>query len=301
MHHRGRHRRRGVLQLGERRAVGRGHLLGQRGLEDRHGLAELHRPALELAEHLEELLGGPGLHLGGHQLGRLAADPLADAEGGAPGEAEREARRASPCGVTALRGSLAHRAIVSCRAGAAHTADGPASAAAPPAATAGTTSSDTPGGTSLAVQRGVHDHGAEPRRHRGQRRLAGVTAGAGAGPPGVPAGQQRRPRRVAVAAVQVQAAQARPAAGHDQRPDEDPVALHDDRQLGHRPPQPRRAGLGGERPGRGQRPPAGATRAPGSWRRSRSSASAATGPASTRPTPPARSSEVRAAAGRPRR
>ena len=34
------------------------------------------------------------------------------------------------------------------------------------------------------------------------------------------------------------------------------------------------------------------TRAAGSWRRSRSSASAATGPASTRPTPPARSSEV---------
>ena len=35
----------------------RGHVLGQRGLEDRQRLAELHRAALELAEHLEQLLG----------------------------------------------------------------------------------------------------------------------------------------------------------------------------------------------------------------------------------------------------
>ena len=83
--------------------------------------------------------------------------------------------------------------------------------------------------------------------------VSGVTAGAGsAGPWGCQLRQQRRPRGVAVAAVQVQAAQARSAAGDDQRPDEDPVALHDDRQVGHRAPQPRRAGLGGQRAGRGQ-------------------------------------------------
>ena len=57
VHRAGRHRRRGVLQLGQRRAVGPGQLLGQRGLEDRQGLAELHRPALELAQDLEHLLG----------------------------------------------------------------------------------------------------------------------------------------------------------------------------------------------------------------------------------------------------
>ena len=93
------------------RAVRTGQLLGHRRLEDRHGLAELHRPALELAEDLEDLLGRAGLHLGGDQLGRLAAHPLADAEGGAPGEAERERGELDRAG-DGLAGEFAHRAIV---------------------------------------------------------------------------------------------------------------------------------------------------------------------------------------------
>ena len=92
VHGRGRHRRRGVLQLGQRRAVRAGQLLGQRRLEDRHGLAELHGPALELAEHLEELLGGAGLDLGGDQLGRAGRRPACRGRG-------RYARR-SPAGAS---------------------------------------------------------------------------------------------------------------------------------------------------------------------------------------------------------
>ena len=49
---------------------GAGQLVGQRRLEDRHRLAELHRPALELAEGAEELLGGALLDLGQHERRR---------------------------------------------------------------------------------------------------------------------------------------------------------------------------------------------------------------------------------------
>ena len=58
VHRRRGHRRGGLLQLGQRGAVRTGHLLGEGRLEDAHRLAELHRAALELAEHPEHLLGG---------------------------------------------------------------------------------------------------------------------------------------------------------------------------------------------------------------------------------------------------
>ncbi len=76
----GRHRRRGVLQPGELLAVGPGDLLGQRRLEHAQRLAELHRPALELAERPEELLGGPLLDVGQHRLRRRPAQSLAEPE-----------------------------------------------------------------------------------------------------------------------------------------------------------------------------------------------------------------------------
>ena len=101
------HRRRGVLQLGQLLAVGRGQLVGQRGLEDRHRLAELHRPALELAQGAEELLGGALLDLGEHGLGRGATHPLAESPGGAAGVPQRQRGqpgRACNC----LAGKLAH-------------------------------------------------------------------------------------------------------------------------------------------------------------------------------------------------
>jgi hypothetical protein len=71
-------RRRRLLQLGQRGAVRRRHVLGQAGLEDRQRLAELHGAALELAEHLEQLLGGARLQLRGDELGGAAAQALAE-------------------------------------------------------------------------------------------------------------------------------------------------------------------------------------------------------------------------------
>ncbi len=65
--HRGRRHRGGcVLQLGERGPVGARLLLRQRRLQHRQGLAHLHGAALELAEHLEDLLGRRLLHRGLH-------------------------------------------------------------------------------------------------------------------------------------------------------------------------------------------------------------------------------------------
>ena len=72
VHDRDVHRRRGLLQPGQRLAVGGRRLFGQRGFEDRQGLAELHRAALELAQHLEQLLGGAPLQLGGDVIARAA-------------------------------------------------------------------------------------------------------------------------------------------------------------------------------------------------------------------------------------
>ena len=116
VHRRRRHRRSGVLELGQRRPVRAGELLGQGGLEDAQGLAELHRAALELAEHLEQLLGGAGLHLGGDELGRPAADPLAEPDRRAAGEAEREGRQLRRAG-HGTAGRSRHGSIVAVAAG----------------------------------------------------------------------------------------------------------------------------------------------------------------------------------------
>src|SRR6185503_19747054 len=53
-----------LLQLRQGRAVGAGDLLRERRLEDGQGLAELHGAALELPEHLEQLVGGALLPCG---------------------------------------------------------------------------------------------------------------------------------------------------------------------------------------------------------------------------------------------
>ena len=110
VHAAGRQRRRGLLQPGEGLAVRAGEVLRQRRLEDRHGLAELHGPALELTEHPEQLLSGAGLDLGRDDLRGSAADPLAQAERRAPGEAQREPRELDRAGHGASRelGHIAH-------------------------------------------------------------------------------------------------------------------------------------------------------------------------------------------------
>ena len=96
---------------------GAGDLLGQRRLEDRQRLAELHRAALELAEHLEELLGGALLDLGGDDLGGCAADPLAEARA-SPGRRPRAAApRAWRSGSPPSGAHVRRRAPPACQAG----------------------------------------------------------------------------------------------------------------------------------------------------------------------------------------
>src|ERR1700730_5470123 len=84
-------RRRGLLQLGQRGPVGSGDFRRQRGLEDGQGLAELHRPALELTEHPEDLLGGALLDLGGDDLAGPAAKPFSQPQGGPADQPGRKA------------------------------------------------------------------------------------------------------------------------------------------------------------------------------------------------------------------
>ena len=110
-HRAGRHRRRGVLQPGQLVAVRRRDLVGEGGLEHAQRLAELHRPALELAERAEQLLGGALLHLAQHDLRGTPAEPLAEPHRLPPGVAEgqrRQPRRTRG----GLAGKLGHAAIV---------------------------------------------------------------------------------------------------------------------------------------------------------------------------------------------
>ena len=92
VHHAGRHRGSGVLELGEGLPVRAGDLVGQRRLEDAHRLPELHRAALELAEHAEDLVGGAALHLEQDGFGRRSAEPPAHAQRRAAGESHRQRR-----------------------------------------------------------------------------------------------------------------------------------------------------------------------------------------------------------------
>lgn len=98
VHRARRHRRGRFLEFGQSGAVRPGDLLGQRRLEDGQRLPELHRPALQLTEHLEKLLRGALLKLPADDLGGSAADPLAQAPGGAAGRTPVAARPAWRCG-----------------------------------------------------------------------------------------------------------------------------------------------------------------------------------------------------------
>ena len=111
VHHRRGEGRCGLLELREGRAVGAGELLGHRRLHHGERLPELHGTAFELAEDLEELLGRAGLELGRHRLGGLAAHPLAEADGGPPGEAQRQTGQPG-CPADRSAGQFAHPAIV---------------------------------------------------------------------------------------------------------------------------------------------------------------------------------------------
>ncbi|GAB3998811.1 hypothetical protein GCM10029992_25660 [Glycomyces albus] len=65
-------------------------MLGKRGLEDRQGLAQFHRPALELAEDAEEVFGGALLRLLAEDLVGQTGDALAESHRGAPGQSQRQ-------------------------------------------------------------------------------------------------------------------------------------------------------------------------------------------------------------------
>ena len=86
-------RRRIPLQLGQRLAVRLAVLLGDRGLHHRQRLADLHRAALELTEHGEQLLGGLVHQFGVDLVLRLAGQPFAEAQRGSAGHADRQARQ----------------------------------------------------------------------------------------------------------------------------------------------------------------------------------------------------------------
>ncbi len=79
-----------LLELGERGPVQRGHGRWQRRLEDREQLPHLHRAALELAEHREQLLGRTALELLGERLGGLPEQPPAGLDRRSPRVPERE-------------------------------------------------------------------------------------------------------------------------------------------------------------------------------------------------------------------
>ena len=107
----GRHRRRGFLQPGQGRPVRFGDLRGQRGLEYRQRLPELHRAALELAKDPEDLICRPLLDFPGHQLSWPAAQALAGSQRGPACEPDRQPRQPGRTGDT-MAGQIAHDPIL---------------------------------------------------------------------------------------------------------------------------------------------------------------------------------------------
>ena len=243
-----RHRRRGVLQLGQRLAVGRRVLVRDRGLVDAQRLAELHRAALERAEHLEELLGGAALQFGGDLVAVPADQPLPEAEGGPPGggqgqacQARRSAQGAprDVCHLTIVTKAVAGRRRARRRARRAARAcrtrvrcHGPRT---PSPVAAAAAVRDGPARCGGAAPRSPARHSRVPLTVLGHRdavdvleHLADGQAGGGRGeeapePRDVLAGQlpgHRRPARVGVGPVPVRAGQAARPAGQHQRPDD---------------------------------------------------------------------------------
>ena len=107
VHGAGGQRRRGFLELGQRRPVRPREFRGQRGLEDGQRLAELHRAALELPQDPEDLVGRPLLDLGGDQFGGAPADALAEPQRGPAGQPNGEGRQFG-CAGESTPGEIAH-------------------------------------------------------------------------------------------------------------------------------------------------------------------------------------------------
>ena len=96
-----------LLQLREGGTVRSGDLLGQRRLEDGQRLTHLHGAALELTEHLEQMLGRTLLNLSGYDLAGHPGYPLPEPELGPSGEAQGQRRE--PGGTAnSLAGDVGH-------------------------------------------------------------------------------------------------------------------------------------------------------------------------------------------------
>ena len=107
----GRQRRRGFLQPGQGGPVRFGDLRGQRSLEYRQRLPELHRATLELAQDPEDLLCRPLLNFLGHQLSRPAAQALAGSQRGPAREPDRQPSQPGRAG-DSVAGQIAHDPIL---------------------------------------------------------------------------------------------------------------------------------------------------------------------------------------------
>src|SRR5205807_179056 len=83
------------------------HVVRHRRLEDAQRLPELHRPALERAEHLEQLLGGLRRKRRADLLRALAGQPLAPPADRSPGDPEWQAGELGGTGGTLAR----HRGV----------------------------------------------------------------------------------------------------------------------------------------------------------------------------------------------
>jgi len=100
----GRHRWRPVLQAGQLLPVGGGQILRQHRLEHAQRLAELHRPALELAEDGEQLVCGGLAQRGVHILRGGAENPPAQTHRGPASRTEGQAEQSR----AATQGTLRH-------------------------------------------------------------------------------------------------------------------------------------------------------------------------------------------------
>ena len=108
----GRQRRGGGLELVQRLAVRLGEFLRNCRLHDAERLAQLHRAALEFAQHREQLLGRLRAQLR-VDLAFVAAGELAsEAHGGATGHPQGDAREFGSTGRT-LAWDLGHHTIMS--------------------------------------------------------------------------------------------------------------------------------------------------------------------------------------------
>ena len=106
-----------LLELRQRLAIGFAELFGNGRLHDGKRLSDLHGTALELAEHLEELVGGLLHHLRvDFVLGR-SGQPLAEAQRRTARDADGQARQLHvACGAAAL--DVCHQPIIHDEAGA---------------------------------------------------------------------------------------------------------------------------------------------------------------------------------------